>query len=740
MENQPRTPELLAPASSLEAALTAFASGADAVYAGLPKFNARERGKNFSFLDLSKLITVARRRGKKVYVTLNTLIKEQELPEVVEILSQLVFIRPHAVIVQDLALVYLIRQYFPELVIHASTQMGIHNSAGVKLLEKLGVERVILERQVTLEELRLIRERTSMELEVFVHGALCCCRSGTCLFSSWLGGWSGNRGKCKQPCRRRFFSDDGNGFFFSTNDLYSLDSLSELRTIGVASLKIEGRLRKADYVRSVVTSYRMMLDVDIDDSQDVLPEARRVLTESLGRRWSNGFRAEKDFADVIQHERLGVSGVLIGKVSRKDKNGFAVQLSRSLSIGDRIRVQPPSGEEGPVVEVTRLSQDRRSVTRARKNTECFVHCDKEIPNRGLVYMVGRRTDESEIDQDDIVPVRMVVDLQIRISATAMIVSPANPTGMVWERAVDLAPAEKRPLAPDRVEEQFAMTAIHSLQAGSIDVLIDGDLFLPASQLKSIRREFWNWFDGATTDAVLAEAREARTKACLEQSIQSASSPKGTSPETTVLVPGKKNPIQGALTARMVGDSRPCDEVVLPDFCPESNLNKIRGDLKKALVAGIRRVRVTSLYGLILVDECRENMDLTVTTSFPLPVANSLTARQLADLGASRACVWVELEREAMEAILAALPMPAEVFSFGRIPILSTRAELPVTGEIRDDHGNVYRIEKQGGQYLLIPDEALSLPVQKGISSFLDLTHSRQDDKLTSSFNLDHDWV
>ncbi|MDD3886628.1 MAG: U32 family peptidase, partial [Victivallaceae bacterium] len=247
-----KKPELLAPAGSPACALAAFEAGADAVYAGLAKFNARERGENFTADSMARVVDFAHRAGRKVYVTLNTLIKETELAEVTETLAVLQEIAPDALLVQDLGVLRIAREYFPTLELHASTQMGFHNSAGLALAKKLGVKRVVLERQMTLDELRAVRKSTDLELEVFVHGALCASLSGECLFSSYLGGYSGNRGKCKQPCRRRYFSRDGNGFFFSTQDLCGVNALPELCKMGVDSLKIEGRLRQPDYVSQTV--------------------------------------------------------------------------------------------------------------------------------------------------------------------------------------------------------------------------------------------------------------------------------------------------------------------------------------------------------------------------------------------------------------------------------------------------------------------------------------------------------
>ena len=213
-----KKPELLAPAGSALSAMAAYDAGADAIYAGLPKFNARERGENFTPDDMAKIIEHFHKGNRKVYVTMNTIVKQSELSEVAEYLALLDQMHPDALIVQDLGVLRMIREYFPHLDIHASTQMGFHNSAGLKLAKELGVKRVILERQISMEELQKL-SGSGMELEVFAHGALCCSLSGQCLFSSWLGGASGNRGRCKQPCRRRYFSKNGNGFFFSPRDL-----------------------------------------------------------------------------------------------------------------------------------------------------------------------------------------------------------------------------------------------------------------------------------------------------------------------------------------------------------------------------------------------------------------------------------------------------------------------------------------------------------------------------------------
>ena len=247
-----KVPELLSPAGTPETAMAAFDGGADAVYCGLGRFNARERAGNFTPDSMGRIIEFAHRNGKKVYLTLNTLLREQELPQVMELLDEVNSLKPDALIVQDPGTLYLVQTYFPDLCLHASTQMGFHNSAGLRTAAEMGFRRVILERQVTLAELRKIMEKAPLEVEVFLYGSLCCSLSGRCLLSAFTDAESGNRGRCKQPCRRRW-----NGRFqLSPADLNGIRLLPELRRLGVSSLKIEGRLRPPEYVWKTARAFR----------------------------------------------------------------------------------------------------------------------------------------------------------------------------------------------------------------------------------------------------------------------------------------------------------------------------------------------------------------------------------------------------------------------------------------------------------------------------------------------------
>jgi putative protease len=727
-------PELLAPASNLATALTAFDCGADAVYAGMGKFNARERADNFTPNDMSRLIAFARKSGKKVYLALNTLLKESELPELLEMLSEIMLMQPDAVIVQDLGVLKILQDYFPEIPIHASTQMGIHNSAGVKLAEKLNIKRVIMERQVSLDELKLISETSNLELEVFIHGALCCSLSGNCLFSSWLGGWSGNRGKCKQPCRRRFYSKDGNGFFFSTQDLYGLELLPELCEMGIASLKIEGRLRKPDYVKSTVTAYRMILDAPTEERKKLIPEARNILSKSYGRKWSNGFYSEESAKELIQYESMGVAGLSCGRVIGLENNGFEILLSRRLHVGDRIRIQPESGEEGPALTVTKIKQDGQIVNKALQKQKCFIYCNKEVPLHGVVYKIGEGNNDEQDARIDALPLfQQGIEIEVKIYQNEIQVFYQGK--LSWSQKLSLENAESHPLQPQTVEQEFKATSLDKLKCASVSAEINGEYFFPASLLKQTRREFWNW--AAENLEVETENNSVMLK--FYEDYQQLKSGKADPAEREIVAvkPGGHTPGKGGGVARSIFDiNKETVEAILPHFCPETRLGSLMKKIRSAYSSGIRRFRVTSLYG---VEMLKEYQDIVITASYPLPASNSFAVSELASLGVKRVQAWLELEKDELDKLASKSSVTLEIYRYGRPALLATRAFIPAEGKIRDSRSNKFFIHKdtKSGLSYVYPAEVLSIPRIPGTVDFYDLTNSYWNEKFTTTFNFEH---
>jgi len=338
-------PELLLPSGNTESFYAALEAGADAVYLGAKQFNARERAGNFLPAQLKRLVEIAHEYNTSVYLTLNTLVRNDETDELLDTLHQLEQIKPDALIIQDWGVYHLVKRYFPSLPLHASTQMANHNSIGSLHAMQCGIERVIMARELTLEELRSIMQKNGSETEVFVHGSLCYSFSGMCLFSSYLGGMSANRGQCKQPCRR-IYHGKSNGFLFSLKDNQLIEFIPEFERMGISSLKIEGRMKPAEYVYRVGKAYRMALD---DHSR--IAEAKEALESDLGREKTGYFMAGNVSSSLA---KAPVTGKFLGKVISSDSSGFSFRCKDKLPANSRIRVFTPSKSEHTTFKIREI--------------------------------------------------------------------------------------------------------------------------------------------------------------------------------------------------------------------------------------------------------------------------------------------------------------------------------------------------------------------------------------------------
>ncbi|MCP4340313.1 MAG: U32 family peptidase [Desulfobulbaceae bacterium] len=379
--------ELLAPAGTIETFGAALDGGADAVYVGAPGFNARNLARDLRIEEIGAMIRHCHSLDKKLYVAANSLILERELPLVIDNLAMLQELGPDALIVQDLGLVRLVRQYFPGLKLHGSTLMTAHNSDGVHFQADLGCERVVLAREMTLKEISAISARRgTTELEIFIHGAMCFSYSGLCLFSSYLGGKSGLRGRCVQPCRRAYSSGgkgsggkggknsgkkgDSGSYYFSMNDLTGLEAVPFLKEAGIASLKIEGRLRSAHYVHSIVGAYRKVIDAEPDNYELALAEAKALADQAMSRKTSSGYFFSPQPSELIVPHHSGNMGMHLGRftVTRKVGDHLTCRFvtKGNLAVGDRLRLHvEPSGERTAFrlksLMVLGLQQDSASV-------------------------------------------------------------------------------------------------------------------------------------------------------------------------------------------------------------------------------------------------------------------------------------------------------------------------------------------------------------------------------------------
>jgi putative protease len=360
--------ELLAPAGSPEALDAAVGEGADAVYLGLKDFNARMRSANFTYSQFEGALRSLHRMGRKLYVTVNTVFEQREADRVYQLLKYLAGLGPDGIMVQDFGIAAMARDNFPSLKLFASTQMNVSSARGANLLSRYGFSRVVLARELSLDEIREIRANTNIELETFIHGALCMSVSGICLFSSYLGGKSANRGMCTQACRRFYTAhagkDFGNpegingGYYFSPADLELIERIPELAEVGVNSFKIEGRMKSAEYVGAVVSAYRLVMDnlnAGETNLKRAVAAAKNILKNDFARSKTayliNG-SADAGF-DWLNPKQSGGTGIPLGTLLRVRSKPDQDEENRGLIppgvitpvVGDSVRLHKADDSE-----------------------------------------------------------------------------------------------------------------------------------------------------------------------------------------------------------------------------------------------------------------------------------------------------------------------------------------------------------------------------------------------------------
>ena len=465
-------PELLAPAGGREALIAAVQNGADAVYLGAGGFNARQSADNFGGDSLAEAIAYCHARDTKVYVTLNTMVRQDELPALEDSVRLIAEAGADAVLVQDFGVARIVRGIAPELPLHASTQMAVHNRAGVAFLAREGFSRVVLAREMDLES---IRECAGLgaELEVFVHGALCVACSGQCLFSSLVGGRSGNRGRCAQPCRLRYRMDGREGYLLSTRDLCSLNGLTALRDAGVDSFKVEGRLKRPEYVAAVTAAYRSAIDHP-DQPQDEEP-----LKQMFNRGgFTRGYVPGAEDTSLMYAERPNHLGVPVGRCARK---GF-VRLDAAVDPADTL-VLRGDGEDRPVRLTGQRSQE--------------APCPEAKPGDRLIRLVSERqmrsARESYSGERRILP--LTASLSLRVG------EPAGLTVSDGVRSVSVqgdvvSPAKTKGADAARIEAQLRKTGGTPYRFDRIALNVDENAFWPVSALNTLRRDALDKFTRA----------------------------------------------------------------------------------------------------------------------------------------------------------------------------------------------------------------------------------------------------
>jgi len=516
-----RLPELLAPAGSEQALKAAVAAGADAVYLGGRRFGARKFASNFDLPDLARAVDYAHLRGVKAYVTVNTLIREDEIPGLAEYLLCLYEMGADALLLQDLGAVFLARSIVPELERHASTQMTIHNEEGARWAGNAGFSRVVLAREVGLEQIMQMSrasEAGNVGLEVFIHGALCYSYSGQCLLSSAIGGRSGNRGMCAQPCRKPYVLLSGQKdrygrpaglsarpmqekYLLSTRDLCVYRHLKEIVRSPVASLKIEGRMKSPEYVAIVTSIYRRALDGIARRDWSPSEEDEMALALAFNRSFTKGHLLGE--RDVMGREMSDNRGLLIGSVSSFDsrKGEAAVRLSGSLAPekGYGLVFQSPGQEVGLVVQRAEV-----------KDGLLRLKMKERVRPGARVYLTGSTALAGKAAQIiDSAPAGIPLDLSLSWQEDRPLLQALLPDGkkVAVLASFLMEKAKNQPLTRQQIESQLRRTGGTAFAIKKIEMDYSGDLFAPLGALNQLRRQLLEKVE----EALLAGRRPEKEK-------------------------------------------------------------------------------------------------------------------------------------------------------------------------------------------------------------------------------------
>ncbi|MDE6655534.1 MAG: DUF3656 domain-containing protein [Anaeroplasmataceae bacterium] len=477
--------ELLAPAGNFEALVAAISNGADAIYLGMNQFGARAYSTNFDEESLKEAITYAHLRNVKIYVTLNTIIFENELPAIYQMIDFLNAVHVDGIIIQDLAVFDYIVKKYPSIEAHCSTQMGIDDLEGTLLFKKLGAKRVVLSREVEIEEVKRIKKIAKIPLELFIHGALCVSYSGNCLMSGLIGYRSGNRGRCVGSCRKPYtLLDETTGQIYSSTYLLSMKDLNTLSHIeelkDIDSLKIEGRMKEPAYVANVVSSYRRALD------RKTKPEDKINLSKTFHRTFTKGYLFHEDKKDITNISRPNNFGVPIGKIIDKTNAGYKIELTHPLYQNDIIRID--HANEDVNLTVVKLYDEHKNYI-SSANKICFIQIKEELSIGDIVY----KTKDYQFYQDlaksyprefKRFPIDFIVSafegMPLTIHATC------ENQQATFESSSVLEAAKTLPTSRQSVLEQFSRLNDSVYSLGSLEYYTDS-VFIPAKLLNEARR-------------------------------------------------------------------------------------------------------------------------------------------------------------------------------------------------------------------------------------------------------------
>mgnify|MGYP005885174543 FL=1 len=496
--------DLLSPVGDFDCLKAAVQNGANSVYFGANLFSARAFASNFDLDELKNAIQYARIRGVKTNLTLNTLIKNDEFEDAFNLAKKAYEFGIDAIIVQDLGLAKMLIKSFPDLAIHASTQMSVHNLQGVLELQELGFKRVVLSRELSIGEIEYICRNSNVEIECFIHGALCISYSGQCLFSSMIGGRSGNRGKCAQPCRLPYKLLENNsvidsGYLLSTRDICGLDFIPDMINAGVTCLKIEGRMKKPEYVATVTRIYRKYIDLAESSEPYVVDDAdRKILMQAFNRgSFSCGHLSNEPNKKLVFKDKSDNMGLFLGKVEKYNSNkGYiTVKLNEPIEVGDTVALERESG----TYNVSEVMVSNKNIKGTKVGQTVTIGRMKGNIKLGDKIFKMSSKSQNSIANDSLRFENRKVALNCKVTVKEnqpleINITSANDLDIYKNlnitSTLDVLPVEakNRPISKDDIIAQINKTNSTPFNFANIKVNLDDNLFLPKiSSLNELRR-------------------------------------------------------------------------------------------------------------------------------------------------------------------------------------------------------------------------------------------------------------
>ena len=700
--------ELLAPAGSLAALEAAVESGADAVYIGGNKFNARAFADNLSEEMLKEAVEYAHIRGVKIYVTVNILILQKELEEVMEYINYLYNLYVDVVIVQDIGLVMMIKKLLPNFEVHCSTQMAIHNTDGASLLYELGVKRVVLARELSLQEVNEIVDSTNIDAEIFVHGALCVCYSGQCYMSSLIGGRSGNRGKCAQPCRKRYSLYDiseekeiqinSGNYLISTSDLNTYEKLYDIAHSKVASLKIEGRMKRPEYVAIITHHYREALDcIQKGKENCISEEAAYELKIAFNREFTQGYLFNNRNQEIVSRERPDNRGIFVGRVLNQMGNIAEIMMEDNfLNDGDSIEIITKDGKSTGCT-ISGIKKDNNTVKSAKAGDKIRIFITHRVSAGSLVNktldhkLFQKAREEYAYKNKKKIPLRGVFTGKINdVPILELVDINGNTIKVMGDVAIQQA--EKQAVSEEKISEQLNKTKDTPYVFENIDIHIDANSFLSVKAINSLRREALEQLSTKRINLYQGRLKEIDIKQAISYYSPEISKNSKTMQELIAGVKSLKAGINainaGADSIYILGDYRLKESLqlinelsvhcntsdcslyyVLPQITRDAEAKAILSMLQQATESNKELGLVISNIGHIKIAESLENVE--PRGNFTLNALNSAAVDFFIMRGLQSLCVSPELNLTQIKELRKATHVELEAVVYGYLPAMIT---------------------------------------------------------------------